>query len=150
MTDYKEEISSTVSDDYRMDIYDVLRPHFQSIDIYLESLHTKSQQQQNMVAAGNGDGSTVGPDRLVFIDGILQSRRSGDASYHETLVHPTMFAHSNPKQILILGGGSNAVAREVLKHNTVQKLVMIEQEYLWKAQKEFLPDYSDCSKFVSE
>lgn len=83
------------------------------------------------------------------MDGVLQSRRSGDAAYHEALVHPTMFAHSNPKRVAIIGGGEGATLREVLKHNTVEKLVMIEiDEMMVNVSREYLPDWSDCSYLV--
>ena len=145
MTDYKEEIATVNTKSFRMDIYDVLRPHFQSIDLYLDELdsnmHRRSQQKQQQ--------HIYGPDRIIFKNGILQSRRSGDASYHETLVHPAMFAHSNPRRVLIVGGGSNAVLREVLKHNTVNEVIMIErQPMLSDLTQQYLPDYSDCSQLV--
>ena len=86
------------------------------------------------------------PDRIVFLDGVMQSRRSGDAAYHEALVHPAMFAHSNPKRVAIIGGGEGATLREVLKHKTVEKVVMIEiDEQMVKLSREHLPDWSDCS-----
>ena len=37
-----------------------------------------------------------------------------------------MFAHRNPKRVAIIGGGEGATLREVLKHKTVEKVVMIE------------------------
>lgn len=86
------------------------------------------------------------PDRIVFLDGVLQSRRSGDAAYHEALVHPGMFAHPNPKRVAIIGGGEGATLREVLKHSTVKKVVMIEiDEEMVRLSREFLPEWSDCS-----
>ena len=79
----------------------------------------------------------------------MQSRRSGDAPYHEALVHPAMFTHKNPKRVAIIGGGEGATLREVLKHNTVEKVVMIEiDEAMVKAAREFLPDWNDCSNLA--
>jgi spermidine synthase len=37
-----------------------------------------------------------------------------------------MITHPNPKSVLILGGGEGATLREVLKHATVQKVVMVD------------------------
>ena len=89
------------------------------------------------------------PDRMIFLDSILQSRRSGDAAYHESLVHPAMFAHSNPERVAIIGGGEGATLREVLKHNTVKHVVMVEiDEEMVKLSREFLPEWSDCSNLV--
>jgi spermidine synthase len=60
-----------------------------------------------------------------------------------------MFTHRNPKRVAIIGGGEGATLREVLKHNTVEKVVMIEiDEMMVKASREFLPDWNDCSDQV--
>jgi spermidine synthase len=89
------------------------------------------------------------PDRIVYLDGMLQSRRTGDAAYHEALVHPALFAHSNPKRVAIIGGGEGATLREVLKHNTIEKVVMIEiDEGMANASRRFLPEWSACSDLV--
>jgi spermidine synthase len=89
------------------------------------------------------------PDRIVFLDGVLQSRRSGDAAYHEALVHPAMFTHRNPERVAIIGGGEGATLREVLKHNTVEKVVMVEiDEQMVRLSREYLPSWSDCSVIV--
>lgn len=142
MTDYKEEVISAQTAFQRVDIYDVLRPHFQSFEAYEKSrLDHASYEGQNP--------EFFEPDRIVFLDGILQSRSSGDAQYHESLVHPGMFAHPNPKRVAIIGGGEGATLREVLKHNTVEKVVMIEiDEEMVKLSKEYLPFWSDCSSLV--
>ena len=139
MLEHKEQICSEQTSFQRVDVVDVLRPRYQSNVQYRRSL--------------SGDGSYESlhpeffqPDRLVFLDGVLQSRRSGDAAYHEALVHPGMFAHPNPKRVAIIGGGEGATLREVLKHNTVEKLIMIEiDEKMVSLSREFLPDWSDCS-----
>jgi spermidine synthase len=79
----------------------------------------------------------------------MQSRRSGDAAYHEVLVHPPMFAHRFPKRVAIIGGGEGATLREVLKHKTVEKVMMIDiDEMMVKVSREFLPSWSDCSTLV--
>lgn len=117
-------------------------PHFQSFEAYEKSRSdVKSYESRNP--------EFFQPDRFVFLDGIMQSRRSGDAQYHESLVHPGMFAHPNPKRVAIIGGGEGATLREVLKHKTVEKVTMIEiDEEMVKLSKEYLPFWSDCSHLV--
>jgi spermidine synthase len=51
------------------------------------------------------DPAFVTPDRLLFLDGTIQSMTSAERVYHEAMVHPAMFAHPNPKRVAILGGG---------------------------------------------
>lgn len=85
----------------------------------------------------------------MFLDGVLQSRRSGDAAYHEALVHPSMFAHDGPKRVAIIGGGEGATLREVLKHKTVEKVVMIEiDKEMVRLSREYLPEWNDCSMLI--
>lgn len=88
-------------------------------------------------------------DRVVFLDGSLQSRRYGKAAYHEALVHPALFTHDNPRRVIILGGGTGATLCEVLKHNTVQEVVVVEHDHgLLNVARQYLPDWSDCSNLI--
>ncbi len=64
--------------------------------------------------------------RVVVLDKKVQSSESDEFIYHEALVHPAMITHPNPRSALILGGGEGATLREVLKHTTVQKVVMVD------------------------
>lgn len=86
------------------------------------------------------------PDRILFLDGIMQSTRFADEAYHETLVHPGMFVHKNPRRVAIIGGGECATLREVLKHNTVEHVKMIEIDGgVVDVSRKYLPSWSDCS-----
>lgn len=62
----------------------------------------------------------------LVLDGKVQSSTKDEWIYHETLVHPTLFTHPEPKSVLVIGGGEGATAREVLKHKCVDKVVMID------------------------
>ena len=84
---------------------------FQQADVY-EIRHPSAGTIYSMVGRELQDGRTssskghqsVGPDRALFIDGVLQSSLYGEAAYHESLVHPAMLAHPNPKRVAIIGG----------------------------------------------
>jgi spermidine synthase len=85
------------------------------------------------------------PNRQVFLDGMLQSTRLGNEAYHEALVHPGMFTHKSPKRVAIIGGGEGATLREVLKHETVQHVKMIEIDCIMiQTSREFLPTWNTC------
>ena len=120
-------------------IYDLLRPGVQTLEAYEKSLSNDGSYESH-------HPEFFAPDRLVFLDGMLQSRRSGDAGYHEALVHPAMFAHNNPKRVAIIGGGEGATLREVLKHDTVETVVMIEiDKMMVDVSRQYIPEWSDCS-----
>lgn len=88
------------------------------------------------------------PDRMVYYDGVLQSRLFGDAAYYETLVHPAMFAHVEPERVAIIGGAEGGTLREVLKHNTVERVTMIELDrQLIDICRTHLPEWSNCTSF---
>jgi len=85
-------------------------------------------------------------DRTIFLDGVMQSTSFGSEAYHEALVHPGMFSHGDPKRVAIIGGGECATLREVLKHNTVEHVKMIEiDEEMVQVSREHLPDWNTCS-----
>ena len=117
----------------------MLRPNEQSLAAYKKSLKNDGSYESN-------NRELFEPDRIVYLDGVLQSRRSGEAAYHETLIHPSMFAHKNPKRVAIIGGGEGASLREVLKHKTVENVTMIEiDEIMVEVSRKYIPSWSDCS-----
>jgi len=139
MTDFKKQVCSEQTNFQRVDVVDVLRPHYQGREEYLRSLTQDGSYESR-------HPELFQPDRIVFLDGVMQSRKSGDAAYHEALVHPGLFLHENPKRVAIVGGGEGATLREVLKHNTVEKVVMIEiDEKMVQLSRQYLPQWSDCS-----
>lgn len=69
---------------------------------------------------------TEGFGKLLVLDGTVQLVEVGEESYHEVLVHPVMLAHPNPRRVLVIGGGDGGTLREVLKHKTVEKAIMVE------------------------
>ncbi|MFN8632217.1 MAG: methyltransferase domain-containing protein [Chloroflexota bacterium] len=64
--------------------------------------------------------------KALFLDGAPQSAVADEYVYHEALVHPAMIAHSAPKWVLIAGGGEGATLREVLRHPSVERAVMVD------------------------
>jgi len=62
----------------------------------------------------------------LVLDGKIQSGEKDEFIYHESLVHPAMLAHPNPEKVFIAGGGEGATLRDVLKHMTVRKAVMVD------------------------
>ena len=60
--------------------------------------------------------------------------------YHEMIAHIPMMNHKCPKSVLVIGGGDGGTVREVLKHDTVEKVVLCEIDgMVIDACKEFLP-----------
>jgi spermidine synthase len=80
----------------------------------------------------------------LFLDRKIQSAEVDEFIYHEALVHPAMVSHPDPRKVLILGGGEGATLREVLRHNTVDRAVMVDiDEKLVGLCREHLPSWSN-------
>lgn len=62
----------------------------------------------------------------VALDGDVQSCSADEALYHEALVHPALLLHPAPRRVLVMGGGEGATAREVLRHPSVEQVVMVD------------------------
>lgn len=139
MTEYKKEIASVYIGTDRIDIYDVLRSPYQTLDAYKRMLKDeKSYEAQHP--------KVFEPDRIVFTNGVLQSRRSSEAAFYEMLVHPAMFAHENPKRVAVIGFGDGAILRETLKHKSVEQVFLIDYDYdLLNLTMTHFPEYHDCS-----
>ncbi|HUY93070.1 MAG TPA: fused MFS/spermidine synthase [Pirellulales bacterium] len=64
--------------------------------------------------------------RILALDGALQSASEDEAIYHELLVQPALLAHSEPRDVLIIGGGEGATLREALAHRSVRSATMVD------------------------
>ena len=47
-------------------------------------------------------------------------------SYQEMIAHLPLASHPNPKKVLVIGGGDGGVVREVLKHDSVEEVVLCD------------------------
>ncbi|ERN11211.1 thermospermine synthase ACAULIS5 [Amborella trichopoda] len=102
---------------YEEEIYDDLRWSFALNSI----LHTGTSEFQDIALL---DTKHFG--KALIIDGKMQSAEMDEFIYHECLVHPALLYHSNPKTVFIMGGGEGSTAREILKHRTIEKVVMCD------------------------
>jgi spermidine synthase len=76
----------------------------------------------------------------LVLDGKIQSSERDEHIYHEALVQPAMIAHPGPETVFIAGGGEGAALREVLRHKTVKKAVMVEiDEEVTILSRKYLP-----------
>lgn len=136
---WKKKVLSLETAYQSIEIYDMLHPRLGSIQTY-------SNMKNNPDSYEAQNPHLFRPDRLVYLDGVLQSRFFGEAAYHESLVHPAVLAHPNPRRVAIIGGGEGATMREVLKHNTIETVTMIDiDEKMVRFSQQFLPEWSDCS-----
>ncbi|KAE9555166.1 hypothetical protein FO519_001661 [Halicephalobus sp. NKZ332] len=100
--------------------------------------HEKSKYQDVLVFKSKTYGN------VLILDGIIQCTERDEFAYQEMLAHLPMFAHPNPKRVLIIGGGDGGILREVLKHDIVEHVTMCEiDEMVIDVSKKFLPGMAE-------
>lgn len=78
--------------------------------------------------------------KMMVLDDCIMLTESHEYVYHEMIAHIPLFLHHHPKQILIIGGGDGGTAREVLRHPSVERCVLVEiDELVVEKSKEFFP-----------
>lgn len=120
--------------------------------------HHRSDYQDVLVF----ESETYG--RVLVLDGVIQVTERDEFSYQEMIAHLPLYAHPNPKKVLVIGGGDGGVLREIARHDCVEEIVICEiDKDVIEVSKKFLPSLSkgyddprvkihimDGSKFMDE
>jgi spermidine synthase len=78
--------------------------------------------------------------RVLALDGVVQTTERDEFMFHEMLVHVPLLAHPAPRRVLIIGGGDGGALEEVLKHDSVETVTLVEiDEAVVECSREFLP-----------
>lgn len=84
--------------------------------------YTKQTQYQRIVLTQAKSGVSL------FLDGNLQFASVDEYRYHEALVHPAFaVARANAKKnVLVLGGGDGLAVREILRHEDIASVTLVD------------------------
>ncbi|MBN1850065.1 MAG: spermidine synthase [Deltaproteobacteria bacterium] len=94
----------------------------------------KSEYQDICVFENSGVG------RVLTLDNIIQITESDEFAYQEMIAHVPLFAHPDPRSVLIIGGGDGGVAREVAKHRGVEQIDLCEiDRMVIEVSRKYLP-----------
>jgi spermidine synthase len=78
--------------------------------------------------------------KMLALDDMVMTTIEDEFHYHEMISHPALFTHGNAKNILVIGGGDGGTVREILRHEGVEKVTMVEIDgEVITACKEHLP-----------
>ncbi|NLE02939.1 MAG: polyamine aminopropyltransferase [Fibrobacter sp.] len=69
---------------------------------------------------------------ILCLGGSIVMTEHDSDTYHEMIVHPPMLMHTSPQKICIIGGGDGGCLREVLKHDTVKSVVIVDIDKMVK------------------
>jgi len=112
--------------------------HMFGIERYITNHRTNYQEVEI------ADSSFYG--RLLILDGKIQSAQYDEYIYHEALVHPAMLMCPAPRHVLVTGGGEGATLREIFKHPSVEKIVMVDLDReVVELCKKYLPTWHQGS-----
>ena len=83
---------------------------------------------------------TKGHGRLLLIDGMTMVSDRDEFVYHEMIAHVPLFLHPKPRCVLVIGGGDGGSVREVLRHKSVERCVLVEIDGLVvEASRKYIP-----------
>ena len=79
--------------------------------------------------------------KALVLDGRWQTCTGDEFLYHEPLVHTPFVLHGQPRRILIAGGADGGAAREALKWNDVEEILLVDIDGdAINACRQFLPE----------
>lgn len=96
--------------------------------------HFRSKFQDILVFESEKHGN------VLVLDGVIQVTERDEFSYQEMIAHIPLYAHPNPKKVLVIGGGDGGVLREIARHPGVEEIVICELDQgVIDASKKYLP-----------
>jgi spermidine synthase len=84
--------------------------------------------------------------KLMVIDGAIMLTSRDNFLYHEMMSHPALFTHSNPKRVVIIGGGDCGTLREVLRHREVERVTQVDiDERVTRLAEQYFPELCESN-----
>ncbi|MGE0487793.1 MAG: polyamine aminopropyltransferase [Vulcanimicrobiota bacterium] len=82
--------------------------------------------------------------RMLVLDGKVQACELDEFIYHEMMAHVTLLTHPNPRRVLVAGGGDGGAMREVMRHPSVERGVLVDiDERVIQLCNQFMPTLSE-------
>lgn len=81
--------------------------------------------------------------KVLFLDGHVQLAELDEHAYHESLVHIPLNSIQFPTRALVVGGGDGGVIRELVKHERIEHIDLVEIDIgVVEVCREYLPGVS--------
>ncbi|GAB7387861.1 spermidine synthase [Bacillaceae bacterium] len=100
-----------------------------------KTLHTEKTAYQQLDMIETYEFGT-----MLVLDGMVMTTEVDEFVYHEMVAHVPLNTHPNPKRVLVVGGGDGGTIREVMKHESVEKAVLVDIDgKVIEYSKKYLP-----------
>ena len=120
--------------------YKEITPSGYGIAIKIKEVLFSEQSKYQKIEILDSD-SKLG--RILTLDDLMTATEGDEYFYHEMITHIPMMNHPCPKTVLVIGGGDGGTVREILKHKTVEKVVLCEiDDMVVEVSKKYLPTIS--------
>jgi len=113
-------------------LHDDVRVSFRADEV----LYEDKSEHQHLALIRN---ATFG--EVLLLDEVTQVTARDEFIYHEMLAHVPLLAHGAAREVLIIGGGDGGLAEEVLKHQGVERVTLVELD---RAVVDFARDHFDA------
>ena len=81
--------------------------------------------------------------RMLVLDNVIQTTVKDEFVYHEMITHVALNTHAAPKKVLVIGGGDGGAVREIVKHQSIEKVVHCEIDgAVIDVSRKYLPEIS--------
>ncbi len=79
--------------------------------------------------------------RMLVLDGCVNVCERDEANYHEMIAHIPVLLHPQPESVLVIGGGDGGTVRELLKHEGIRRIDLVEIDAaVTECCKDFFPE----------
>ncbi|GAA95623.1 uncharacterized protein L969DRAFT_22176 [Mixia osmundae IAM 14324] len=108
----------------------------QAMSLQVEKvLHVEKSKFQDVLVFKSTDYGNV-----LVLDGAIQATERDEFSYQEMIAFLPLASHPDPQDVLVVGGGDGGVLREVLKHPSVKRAILVDiDEAVPRVSKLYLP-----------
>ena len=84
---------------------------------------------------------SVAMGKVMLLDNKVMVSEKDEFYYHESIAHPALSIHPNPKRVMVIGGGDGGTVREVLKYKTVEEIELVEiDEEVISVSRKYFPE----------
>lgn len=64
--------------------------------------------------------------RILALDNRMMLSTREELYYHESIVHPIVQAHPDPRNVLVIGGGDGGTVLQLVKYPSIEKIIEVE------------------------